>query len=184
MPPRVAEQLDLSSEQREQVAKLEAEVKAKMEKILSPDQLEQMKQMRPPLPEGGPARIGGAGGPPARMRGAGAPMDQMRGPGSQGRMGGQRFMMPIIEALDLNKDGIIQAEELARASKSLATLDKNEDGKLTPDELRPPRLGGPGGSKVLAAMLGALVPVGWAARAASAFRSGHRRNSDLSRHAA
>ena len=145
MPPRVAEQLDLSPEQREQVAKLEAEVKAKMEKILSPDQLEQMKQMRPPLMEGAPARIGGPGGPPAGMRGTGAPMDQMRGPGVQGRMGGQRPMMPIIEALDLNKDGIIQAEELARASKSLATLDKNEDGKLTPDELRPPQLRGRGG---------------------------------------
>ena len=145
LPPVVAEQLNLAPEQREQVAKLEAEVKAKMEKILTPDQLEQMKQMRPPLREGGPARIGGPGGPPARMEGAGAPIDQMRGPGIQGRMGGQRFMMPIIEALDLNKDGIIQAEELARASKSLATLDKNEDGKLTPDEFRPPRLGGPGG---------------------------------------
>ncbi len=54
-------------------------------------------------------------------------------------------MMPIIAALDLNKDGVIEAEEIAKASESLKKLDKNGDGKLTPDEFRPPRLGGPGG---------------------------------------
>jgi hypothetical protein len=149
LPPPVAEQLNLTPEQREQVAKLEADVKAKMEKILTPDQLEQMKQMRPPMQEGGPvgpnARMGGPGGPQARMGGAGGPFAQMGAPGNQGRMGGQRPMMPVIEALDLNKDGTIEAEEIAKASESLKTLDKNGDGKLTPDEFRPPRLGGPGG---------------------------------------
>ncbi len=52
---------------------------------------------------------------------------------------------PIIEALDLNKDGVIDAEELAKASESLKKLDKNGDGKLTPDEFRPMRPGGAGG---------------------------------------
>jgi Ca2+-binding EF-hand superfamily protein len=50
---------------------------------------------------------------------------------------------PVIAALDTDKDGTISAEELENAVKSLKTLDKNDDGKLTPDELRPP--GGPGG---------------------------------------
>jgi hypothetical protein len=55
---------------------------------------------------------------------------------------------PTLTALDLNGDGIIDADELARAGESLKKLDKNGDGKLTPDEYRPQRpggIGGPGG---------------------------------------
>ena len=44
--------------------------------------------------------------------------------------------MPVLDALDLNKDGIIDADEIARAPQSLKTLDKNGDGKLSPDEYR------------------------------------------------
>jgi hypothetical protein len=46
---------------------------------------------------------------------------------------------PVITALDLNRDGVISADEIAKAVESLKTLDKNGDGQLTPDELRPPR---------------------------------------------
>ena len=46
---------------------------------------------------------------------------------------------PLIMALDLNKDGVISADEIAKAAESLKKLDKNGDGQLTPDELRPPR---------------------------------------------
>ena len=49
---------------------------------------------------------------------------------------------PIIVALDLNHDGVISADEIAKAAESLKKLDKNGDGQLTPDELRPPRLDG------------------------------------------
>jgi Spy/CpxP family protein refolding chaperone len=140
MPPRVAEQLNLTAEQKEQVAKLEAEVKAKMEKILTPEQLQQMKQIRPPMAQGGP------GMPNNRMGGPqGGPNGPMGGQRMQGGMAGQRVMNPVIEALDLNHDGIIEAEEIAKASDSLKTLDKNGDGKLTPDEFRPPHAGGMGG---------------------------------------
>jgi EF hand len=52
---------------------------------------------------------------------------------------------PIIEALDLNKDGTIDAEELGKAAESLKKLDKNGDGKLTGEEFRPQWSGGPGG---------------------------------------
>ncbi len=79
-----------------------------------------------------------AGGPPGdgpRPPGGG-------GPGGQG---GPRPPNPIIEALDLNKDGVIDADEIAKATESLKKLDKNGDGKLTEEEFRPLRPGGPGG---------------------------------------
>src|SRR5580698_6833822 len=38
---------------------------------------------------------------------------------------------PLIEALDVNHDGIIDANEIANAPAELKTLDKNGDGKLT-----------------------------------------------------
>jgi hypothetical protein len=51
-----------------------------------------------------------------------------------------------MTALDTNHDGTLDATEIANASASLKTLDKNGDGQLTRDELRPPRPdGGPEG---------------------------------------
>lgn len=73
--------------------------------------------------------------------------DGPRGPGGQGGpgTGGRRPPPPIIAVLDANHDGAIDADEIANASKALKKLDKNGDGKLTQDELRPPRPeGGPG----------------------------------------
>jgi Spy/CpxP family protein refolding chaperone len=52
----------LTDDQKKQVAALEAEVKAKLEKILTPEQLKQLKQMRPPGRPGGPGGQGGPGG--------------------------------------------------------------------------------------------------------------------------
>jgi hypothetical protein len=58
----------------------------------------------------------------------------------------KRPVPPIIEALDLNKDGTITADELASASESLKTLDKDGDGTLSPAEIHPhgppPPMGG------------------------------------------
>ena len=55
-------------------------------------------------------------------------------------------MNPVVAALDLDGDGTISTEEAAQATASLKKLDKNGDGKLTEDELRP-QFGdrGPGG---------------------------------------
>jgi hypothetical protein len=76
-----------------------------------------------------------AGGPPP---GGERPYRDEAGPRGPG---GMRHMppSPLMEALDVNHDGIIDAAEIANASAALKTLDKNGDGKLTPDELRPPR---------------------------------------------
>jgi hypothetical protein len=60
------------------------------------------------------------------------------------RPGGQRPMPPLYAALDANKDGVIDATEIANASAALKTLDKNNDGQLTREELMPPRPQGAG----------------------------------------
>jgi Ca2+-binding EF-hand superfamily protein len=52
-----------------------------------------------------------------------------------------------VEALDVNHDGVIDSNEIANASAALLTLDKNHDGKLTPDEYMPPRPNGPPGDQ-------------------------------------
>ena len=53
---------------------------------------------------------------------------------------------PLFAALDVNHDGVIDSNEIANAPAALKTLDKNGDGQLTPDELRPQfGPGGPGG---------------------------------------
>jgi hypothetical protein len=83
----------------------------------------------PPGAEGGPE---GPGGPPP---GAGGPRGE-RGP---------RMKPPFIAALDADDDQVISAEELAKASAALAALDKNTDGKLTPEELMPRGPRGPRG---------------------------------------
>jgi len=74
------------------------------------------------------------------------PPHHQRGP--QGGENGARPRhpaSPLVAALDANGDGIIDATELANATEALKKLDKNGDGKLTPDEYRPARPMPPGG---------------------------------------
>lgn len=47
-------------------------------------------------------------------------------------------MPKIIEALDVNQDWEISAEEIANAPEALKVLDVNHDGKLTMNEILPP----------------------------------------------
>jgi len=63
----------------------------------------------------------------------------MGGPGGPGGMGHRPPPPPIIVALDVNHDGTIDADEISNSVAVLKSLDRNGDGKLTPDELRPPR---------------------------------------------
>ena len=73
----------------------------------------------PPPPPDGP--------PPAQSGPPGGPGGEHRRPPS-----------PLVMVLDANHDGVIDADEIANASEALKKLDKNGDGKLTPDEYRPP----------------------------------------------
>src|ERR1051325_4096486 len=60
-----------------------------------------------------------------------------------GQRGG-RMRTPAFQALDSDHDGVISAGELKNAAAALKTLDKNGDGKLEEDEVRP-QFGGRGG---------------------------------------
>ena len=80
---------------------------------------------------------------PALREGAVGDADRP-GQNRAGAPGGPRGQMvaPLFAALDANKDGIIDADEIKNAAAALAKLDKNGDGKLTQEELRPARGGG------------------------------------------
>ena len=69
------------------------------------------------------------------------PRGQQSGPGGPGH----RPPPPVMVVLDANHDGVIDATEIANASQALLTLDKNGDGQLTREELRPPRPEGDAG---------------------------------------
>jgi hypothetical protein len=73
--------------------------------------------------------------PPRRDRPPGREPRPEEGFGGPGR----RPVPPLVAALDKNHDGVIDEQEIKDASDSLRSLDKNKDGKLTLDELRPPR---------------------------------------------
>jgi hypothetical protein len=45
--------------------------------------------------------------------------------------------MPVIEALDVDRNHVISADELKNATSALLTLDKNRDGQLTENEFGP-----------------------------------------------
>lgn len=135
LPPLAYAELGLTPDQQKQIADIESQLKAQMEKLLTLAQLQQLKQMRPPQRPGGPGDPVGGDEPGAAAGGPEAP----------GGPGGHPPKNPFIAALDLNGDGVIDASELAQAAASLKALDKNGDGQLTPDEIRPPRPAGPGG---------------------------------------
>jgi Ca2+-binding EF-hand superfamily protein len=83
---------------------------------------------------------GGGRGPGGDGRGRGGPGGGFggRGPGGPGQ-----FDL-AFNALDTDHDGEISAEEINNAPTSLKTLDKNNDGRITEDEVTP-NFGGRGG---------------------------------------
>jgi len=85
LPPRAAEMLKLTDDQKTQLAALETETKAKLEKILTPAQMAQLKTMRPPMRpngSGGGQMRGGPGGPGGQGQGNGpGPDDNNMPPG-------------------------------------------------------------------------------------------------------
>lgn len=102
----------------------------------------------PPGPPPPPRGEQGGPGQQGREQGRG---QQGRGQQGQGQQGpGQgRPRSPLMEALDTDKNGTLSADEIKNSAASLAKLDKNGDGQLTQDEIRPPRPegnNGPGGN--------------------------------------
>jgi len=74
LPPGAQEQLHLSADQQKQVSNLETETQAKVEKILTPEQQQQLRQARPQQRPGGNGRgnrgpVAGKGDRPARAGG-------------------------------------------------------------------------------------------------------------------
>jgi Ca2+-binding EF-hand superfamily protein len=65
------------------------------------------------------------------------PLPEGEGNGPEGERPHPKF--PLMEALDADHDGTLSADEIKNAPEALKTLDKNGDGKLTPDEFAPPR---------------------------------------------
>lgn len=58
--------------------------------------------------------------------------------GSGGRPNFMSFL-PVLIALDADKNGEISGKEIENAAAALKSLDKNGDGKLTEEEVRPER---------------------------------------------
>ncbi|GAB4314615.1 MAG: hypothetical protein Kow0059_06490 [Candidatus Sumerlaeia bacterium] len=56
-------------------------------------------------------------------------------PDSQTSPGPRTFTPPVVAALDADRDGTLSAAELENAPAALRTLDKNDDGRLTREEL-------------------------------------------------
>lgn len=75
---------------------------------------------------------------------SGATSGGHRGPPG-GRGGPGRGGFPIIRALDADKNHELSAAEIAGAPTALLTLDTNQDGALSAEELRGGRPGGPPG---------------------------------------
>ncbi len=103
-------------------------------------------------PGGGPLPPGGPPPPPEQQQGGDPRHPHGNRPPKEPKDNGDRPdrppVPPLINALDSDHDGIISAAEIKAAPETLKTLDKNKDGKLTPDEfgfMRPdgPPPGGP-----------------------------------------
>ena len=54
----------------------------------------------------------------------------------QALLGQERRRPPLIEALDLNRDGILSATEITKAPASLKKMDRDGDGQIDRQELR------------------------------------------------
>ena len=99
----------------------------------------EQRRERPSRAAGEQSRERGQGAE-RRQRPSGASRErgsQFGGRGGQGGPGGFLRMFPVMIALDSDGNGEISSEEIKGAVVALKKLDKNKDGKLTEDELRP-----------------------------------------------
>jgi len=85
------------------------------------------------------------GGRRPNMQRPGAGPESGGGPGFPGGPMGMMQMMPLMKVLDTDRDGTLSASEIANASKALVQLDKNGDGIISSEEMRPDPSAMPGG---------------------------------------
>jgi hypothetical protein len=88
------------------------------------------EELKPKPPEGAPEGEQPAGPPPGQ---AGPPPEE----GDNQAQRPSPPVPPLFATLDADRDGKISSTELEAAPEGLAKLDKNEDGEVTPRELRP-----------------------------------------------
>ncbi len=135
LSPSVRSRLKLTGEQEQRLADLEREVKERLAKILTPQQMKQLKEMRlgPGGPDGGPGGPGGLGGgpggpgdfqgpppgPPPGGFGPGGP-GQDAGPGGFGRMARASTKATGVDMIDGGKQrSLVQQKDVAyRATKT------------------------------------------------------------------
>jgi hypothetical protein len=51
---------------------------------------------------------------------------------------------PVLAIFDVDRDGVLSEKEIAAAAEALGKLDRNGDGEITMDEMRPPKPDGEG----------------------------------------
>lgn len=67
-----------------------------------------------------------------------ASASNLKGPNGRAQRGGEATRMdPVLNALDTDRDGVMSATELAAAPTSLKALDKDGNGEISQDEMRP-----------------------------------------------
>ena len=129
LPPRAQEQLYLTADQQKQVADLEAEAQAKIEKILTPEQQQQLKQLRPQQPPVG--NQGGGRGPGGNEGGGG---------GAARAPGGIRLLRPEAqEQLHLTSDqqkqvADLQTEMQTKIAKILTSEQQQQLKEMRPQQ--------------------------------------------------
>lgn len=87
-----------------------------------------LKEVNADLPEIDRSRPANTGAAPRRGRGGNRPS-------------------AILQALDVNQDGIVSPEEMANAAAVLMKFDRDGDGKVSADEIRRATRGGQGGNR-------------------------------------
>lgn len=67
-----------------------------------------------------------------------ASASNLKGPNGRAQRSGEATRMdPVLNALDTDHDGVISSKELASAPTSLKALDKDGNGEISADEIRP-----------------------------------------------
>jgi Spy/CpxP family protein refolding chaperone len=119
LPPGIRDELNLTKAQAEEIARLEADVKERLAKVLTAEQQKKLDDLAPPPPPGARVGRGGRGGFPG---GRGLSAEQI---------------VDRILSFDKNGDGKVTKDELPERMQDLiAKGDANKDGALDRDEVK------------------------------------------------